>query len=189
MITQRIHESIGRAARFLQRFVNRFWYPPLIGFLAALDNLIVIIPNDGILISSSMLTPKRWFILAFSVAVGSTIGALILAVLVKNHGMSLIFDVYPGLSETRSWMLTLEFFERYGLYLVFLVAVTPFAQQPAVIMAGLASTPLRDLALVIFLGRLTKFILMAYIGSHMPRLLKKVWGIKGELKDVGVTLD
>jgi membrane protein YqaA with SNARE-associated domain len=70
----------------LQRFVDRTWYPPFIGFLAALDNIVIVIviviPNDGILISSSMLTPKRWFVLALSVAVGSSIGALVLAALV-----------------------------------------------------------------------------------------------------------
>jgi len=168
--------------------VDRSWYPPLIGFLAALDNLIVIIPNDGILISSSILTPKRWFILAASVAIGSTVGALALATVVENYGLSFILDWYPGLSDTRPWVFTKDFFEKYGLFLVFFVAVTPLAQQPAVIFASMVNTPLYDLAIVIFSGRFIKFLIMAYIGSHAPGLLKKLWGIKGELKDVGVKL-
>jgi membrane protein YqaA with SNARE-associated domain len=82
----------------------------------------------------------------------------------------------------------LEFFEKYGLLLVFVVAATPFVQQPAIILASLADTPLFELVAVIFLGRLIKFLIMAYIGSHAPRLLTKMWGVKGELKDVGIKL-
>lgn len=172
----------------LQRYTDRFWYPPLVGFLAALDNLVIIIPNDGILISSSMLIPKRWFMLALSVAVGSTLGALVLAAVVEFQGLPWILDLYPSIGETKIWTLSMEFFEKYGLFLVFAVAITPLMQQPAVILASLANTPLIELAAVIFIGRFIKFLIMAYLGSHAPRILGKLWGIKGELKDAGVKL-
>ncbi len=189
MISQKLHKRISNYVKALQRFTDRLWYPPLIGFLAALDNFVVIIPNDGILISSSMLVPRRWFILALCVAVGSTIGALSLAALVELQGLPWILEIYPGLNESQTWKLALEYFEKYGLLLVFLVAVTPFAQQPAVILASLANTPFFELTVVIFFGRLIKFLIMAYVGSHAPIFLTKMWGIKGELKDAGVKLD
>ena len=188
MISERIHQRVRDHIRLLQRFVDRTWYPPFIGFLAALDNIVIVIPNDGILISSSMLTPKRWFVLALSVAVGSSLGALVLAALVELQGLPLILEMYPGVNETQAWQWSLEFFEKYGLLLVFVVAATPFVQQPAIILASLADTPLFQLVAVIFLGRLIKFLIMAYIGSHAPRLLTKMWGVKGELKDVGIKL-
>ena len=188
MISEKLHNKIQSYVKLLQRFADRFWYPPLIGFLAALDNLVVIIPNDGILISSSMLIPKRWFILAFSVAIGSTIGALALATLVEFQGLPWILDIYPGIDETKAWTWSMKFFEAYGLLLVFAVAITPFMQQPAVIFASLADTPLVELAAVIFAGRFVKFLAMAYLGSHAPRLLKKMWGLKSELQDAGVTI-
>lgn len=186
MVSEKLHEKITQYIKLLQRHTDRFWYPPLIGFLAALDNLVVVIPNDGILISSSMLIPKRWFGLALSVAIGSTVGAMVLASLVEFHGLPWILEAYPGINETKSWAWTVDFFEKYGLLLVFAVAVTPFVQQPAVILATLADTPLFELAAVIFSGRFIKFLIMAYVGSHAPALLSKMWGLKGELKDVGV---
>lgn len=189
MAFQKLHERIGLHVRRLQKFVDRVWYPPFIGLLAALDNLVIIIPNDGILISSSMLIPKRWFVLAASVAVGSTLGALVLAMAVDIHGLSLIQRFFPDLTETATWNMTLAFFEKYGLLLVFAVAVTPLAQQPAVILAGLSDTSISTLAVVILSGRLLKYIIMAYIASHTPRLLKKLWGVKGELEEVGVKVD
>ncbi|MFZ4404004.1 MAG: YqaA family protein [Pseudobdellovibrionaceae bacterium] len=188
MTSEKVHEKIQKYVSFLQRYTDRIWYPPFIGFLAALDNFVIVIPNDGILISSAMLTPKRWFILALSIAVGSTLGALALAVVVEQQGLPWILDAYPGVTDTKAWTLSLEFFEKYGLFLVFAVAITPFTQQPAVILASLANTPLAQLAAVIFIGRFIKFLIMSYIGSHAPRLLSKMWGLKGELKDVGVKL-
>lgn len=182
-------EKILKFIQLLQKYVDRFWYPLFIGFLAALDNIVIIIPNDGILISSSMLTPKRWFILALNVAIGSTIGALALAALVELQGLPWILEFYPGIINTKVWDLSMEFFEKYGLLLVFVVAVTPLMQQPAVILASLANTPLLKLAVVIFIGRFIKFLIMAYLGSHAPRLLKKMWGLQGELQETGVKLE
>jgi len=186
MISKKWHKNISEAIQKLQGFVDRYWYPPFIGFLAALDNLIIIIPNDGILISSSMLIPKRWFIFALAVAIGSTLGAVILAALVELQGLPWILETYPGLSENKVWTLTVHFFENYGNLVVFLVALTPIMQHPAIILASLADTPLNELAAIVFTGRLIKFLIMAYIGSHTPRLLKKMWGLKEELQEVGI---
>ena len=189
MISDKLHGKIQSYVQVLQRFADRLWYPPLIGFLAALDNLVVIIPNDGILISSSMLTPKRWFILALSAAIGSTLGALVLAAIVEFHGLPWILEVYPSIVASKTWTLSADFFSKHGLLLVFVVSVTPLMQHPAVILASLANTPLAKLAAVVFFGRFIKFLIMAYVGSHTPRLLNKLWGVKGELKDVGVKIE
>jgi membrane protein YqaA with SNARE-associated domain len=187
-VSQKLHAKIRASVKILQVFADRYWYPPLIGFLAALDNLIVVIPTDGLLISSSMIIPKRWLILAINVAIGSTLGALALAVLVEYQGWPLILKLYPNIEASTTWNMTRTFFESYGLFLVFLIAIAPFAQQPAVILAALAQTPLWQLLTVVFIGRLIKFLIMAYVGSHAPRLLNKMWGVKEELKDTGINL-
>jgi membrane protein YqaA with SNARE-associated domain len=148
----------------------------------------MIIPNDGILISSSMLMPRRWFTLALCVAIGSTLGSVLLATFVETRGLEWILEIYPRVNETMSWVWTKNFFEKYGMILVFAVAVTPFIQQPVIIMASLAETPLILLASIIFLGRIIKFLIMAYVGSHAPQYLNKLWGIKNELNETGVDI-
>jgi len=185
---EKMKNKIRNFIRSLQTYTDRFWYAPLLGLLAALDNIIIIIPNDGLLISSSMLKPKKWFLYALSVSIGSTVGAIALASLVEFQGLPWILDIYPAINETKTWHLTAQFFEQYGLLLVFLVALTPIMQQPAIILASLANTSLLHLALVIFIGRFIKFLIMAYVGSHAPRLLEKAWGIKDELTDAGINL-
>ena len=86
-------------------------------------------------------------------------------------------------------MWTENFFNKYGLFVVFAFGVSPLMQQPVIILSALANTPLFELAAVIFAGRFIKFNLLAYLGSHSPRLLKKMWGMKSELKDAGIKID
>ena len=187
-LSEKFHEKIRAYVRQLQRYAGKPWYPALIGFLAALDNIIIVVPNDGILISSSMLTPRKWFSLALSVTIGSTVGAVILAAIVMYMGLPWVIEMYPGIDATKTWALSVDFFNQYGLMLVFIVALTPLFQQPAVILAAMANTPLGIIALIIFLGRFIKFFIMAYLGSHAPRLLKKMWGISSELRDAGIEI-
>lgn len=179
---------IQKSVATLQKFAERVWYPPFIGLLAGLDNFILVIPNDGILISSCILTPKRWFTLAINVAIGSTLGAMALAALVEYQGLPWLLEMYPGIDQSSTWIWAEKLFANYGLLFVFLVAASPLMQQPSVFLAALAKTNLLTLAIVIFTGRTLKFLLMAYIGSHAPNLLNKLWGVRGEMRDVGLKI-
>jgi membrane protein YqaA with SNARE-associated domain len=181
----KIRDFTKASVQKLQRFVDRKWYPLLIALLAAADNLILVIPNDGILISSSMLAPRRWLQFAVFVAVGSTLGAIALAALVELHGLPWITEFHPGITESTAWSLTQSFFDQYGLIVVFIVAASPLIQQPAVVLAALANTNLTHLALTIFAGRLLKFLIMAYLASHAPRVLTRLWGVRAEMEDAG----
>ena len=175
--------------QILQGFVDRIWYAPLLALLAMLDTLIVIIPTDSIMISSSMLAPRRWLVFAVSVSIGSTVGAVLLAALVEYQGLPWILQLFPSIENTHVWALSAKFLQEYGSLLIFAVGVTPLMQQPILVLAAVANTHLAELAAAAFAGRIIKFCIMTYIGSHAPRLLKKLWGVRGELKDAGVNVD
>lgn len=187
--SEKLHSKIQIYVQKLEQFADRAWYPPLIALLSALDNLIIIIPNDGILVASSMLVPKRWALFALSISIGSTLGAIALSLLVENQGLPWVLEFFPAIDKTQMWIWTERFFDKYGLFLVFAVGASPIMQQPVIIVAALANTPLIELAAVIFAGRFVKFNLLAYLASHSPRLLKKMWGMKEELKDAGIKID
>jgi len=188
MISKRLHIKIQRLVKTLQKHADRPWYAPLIAGLSAIDNFIVIIPNDGILISSAMLVPRRWVLFAVAITIGSTIGGLSLAALVEYQGLPWVEATFPALVSSVTWQWTDHFFDEYGLVVVFIVGLAPVAQQPAVVLAALAGTPLAELTAAIGLGRLFKFMAMAYLGSHAPRVLGRFWGMKDELEEVGVKL-
>jgi hypothetical protein len=75
------------------------------------------------------------------------------------------------------------------LIFVFAIGLAPLMQQPGIILAALSNTPFLSFAAAIFAERLIKFMAMGIIGSHSPRLLKKMWGVKDELKDAEVKID
>ncbi len=179
-----VSDQIEKLVANLQRFTHKKWYPQLVGFLAAVDNIILVIPNDGILISSAMLSPKRWWSLALWTTIGSTIGALALCLLVDNYGLDFLLYLFPNLQNSLTWQWTVHFFDQYGLLLVFLVALAPVAQQPAVVLASLASVNLTALLALIFVGRLVKFAIMAWVASHAPSKIEKLWGVRREFKQV-----
>lgn len=187
--SEKLHNKIQSYVQKLEQYADRIWYPPLIGILAALDNLVIIIPNDGILVASSMLAPKRWAIFAICISIGSTVGAVALSLLTEHQGLPWILEFFPGIDQTRTWMWTESFFDKYGLYVVFVVGLSPIMQQPIIILSALAHTPLGEQTAIFFAGRFIKFNLMAYLGSHSPKLLNKIWGIKGDLKDAGVKIE
>lgn len=164
----------------METHADRIWYPYVVGLLALIDSIVVVIPTDGILVSSVFLAPRKWFLFGLCVAVGSTIGGLLVAQLVAVKGLPWILEYYPGINETKTWLLTETFFEKYGLFLVFTVALTPFMQQPAVILASLAKVPIVELGLAMFVGRLIKYALISYLASHAPKFLKGRWGFPAD---------
>jgi membrane protein YqaA with SNARE-associated domain len=182
-------ERVRNSVQSLQRFVDRIWYPPVLALLAVLDNFLVFIPTDGIMISSCMLVPRRWLYIAVCVALGSFLGAMILAYLVEAEGLPWLLNFYPGMDQTEAWRWSTEFFENYGLLVIFAMSALPFAQQPAVILASLAHTPWLHLGGAVFAGRLLKFLVMAYLGAYAPRLISHLWGIRKELEEVGIEVD
>ena len=184
-----VQELPRQIIRKVRRYAYKAWYAPLLTLLAALDNFLVIIPNDSILISSSMIVKRRWVIFAFFVAIGSTIGAMGLVKVVQHMGLPWILDMFDGLNQTNTWKWSESFMGNYGVIMVFLVGITPFSQQPILILASLSHFSDISMVAAIFISRLIKFLFMAYVGARAPKLLSKFWGVKGELKDAGIKVD
>ncbi len=188
-LRQKIHNKIILTIEHLQRFTERVWYPPLLGLLALIDLFIIVIPTDGMLISSAMLRPKNWLSLSLYVAIGSSLGISIFYYIVDTHGLPWILDIYPGINQGSLWIWSESFFQKYGLFLVFVVAAAPLMQHPTIILASLAHTPFLKVIAVVLSGRILKYLVLAYISSHSPRLLSKLWGTKGELDELGIHID
>lgn len=176
-------QRIASLVQKLQSFIDRIWYPSLLGFLAALDLFVVFIPTDGLLISSTLLRPKRWVSFAVSTALGSTMGAFLLILITNHLGVPYLMQTFPGLTENSFWQWSLNFFKEHGLLVIFIIGATPVAQQPAVLFASLAETPLKYFLGIYFLGRILKYLLMAYISSHAPKLISKMWGVQDEIQE------
>jgi membrane protein YqaA with SNARE-associated domain len=168
----------------LEGYVSKFWFPPLLGVLAAADAFLVFIPTDGILVSSTMATPKRWFWLAFCGALGSSLGAFALFILSRHYGLPWIDVHFSEFIHSKNWIEFNHLIDHWGWLFVLAYSATPFPQQPVVLIAGLSEIHLIPFCLATFVGRLVKFLVVAYAGARAPWLLKRLWGIKDDLKKV-----
>lgn len=167
----------------IQKYAHTRWYPLVLAFLAALDHFVVIIPTDGLLITSVMLAPKRWITKFLWLTFGSVLGGVLLAVMVQHYGNPFLEWVMPGIHGARSWQITQDFMESYGLWTLFGVAASPFIQHPAIAIAALMELPLLHIAGALIAGRLLKYALFAYLASHAPRYLLKVKFIRKEIEE------
>ncbi len=158
----------------------------MIALLAGLDAFILIVPTDGLLVGAAMLAPRRWIATTIIVSLGSSLGYLLFAYLLEKHGLPFLLHWSPGLDQASIWMWSNSFFDKWGALALFLVAVGPVPQQPAVALAALAAMPLWEIFSLVLLGRLLKYGFLCWIGTHAPNLLTKLWGMKKELQEVGI---
>ena len=184
MFLKRYHQIASQFISQIQKFVNRIWFGPLLIFLSMIDSIIVVIPTTGIMVSSTLVQRKKWWHFGIYVAIGSALGAFLVVSLTRYYGIEKLSIFFPSLTTSNPWKWTLYFFNQYGLLVVFVIGLLPFSQQPALILATLSRVSLVPLIAVIICSRLIKFPFIAYLASHAPNLLRKIWGINFELEDV-----
>ncbi len=163
----------------LQGFAGRPWYFPFLGFLAALDFYIFIVPTDALLVSSVLLRPKKWVSAFVWVGLGSALGAVTLAA-----ALQLGFFTIP---DSETWVWLKEFFNHYGSVALGLIALSPLAQFPVVVLAALSGMPLGELFLICLVGRWIKSAVFAYIASRAPELLFRIPFLRKELEVLGLS--
>ena len=75
--------------------------------------------------------------------------------------------------------------ETIGAPVTGLVALSFLPLQPAVVLAGVLNISAISVFWSVFIGRLIKYLIFAYLTVSAPHLIKKIPGISGELKKLG----
>jgi len=186
----------------LRTFIDRPWYVLSVAFLAGLDLFILVVPTDGLVISSYFGKKKRLWGPITLVALGSAIGALALAALVQADVTFITDRLLAPLFHNDAWEAADSFLEKYGYWAVALSALCPVPQQPAVLLAALAEMPLTTLFLSFLVGRLLKYGFFAWSVRHLPNLVLRILSrenmtllalrngklLKRKVSDTGVSL-
>lgn len=171
----------------MQIWVDCWWYPILMFFVALADLFLFIIPSDGILISSVLARPRRWVSLSLGMALGTTAGGLIFTIVLKDYGVDVIHLWMPSLTESWAWKQTEYFFADYGLWVLFFFAATPLSIQPALFFSVMAGTGILPIFIVTLIGRIIKNGLLGGIASKAPTYLNRLWGIRKDMEEVGLS--
>lgn len=165
----------------LERFVCRWWYGPLLFFAAGIDHYVIFIPTIGLMVSSVFLAPRRWLSIGLWTATGSWFGVMVLGWLAQHFGLSVIEQHYPDLLKTPFWSLTHRFFADFGAWVVFAAGLTPVPQQPPVVIAAIAGTPLFQIGAMLLVATCLKFGFLSYLASHAPQKLNRFTEVRHEL--------
>jgi membrane protein YqaA with SNARE-associated domain len=169
----------------LQRYAGHWWYPPLIGFLAFADLFILVVPTDAILVSAVLLSPRRWIYTGLMVALGSSFGAAALALLLRYQGLPFLLHIYPGIDHSAAWKTAIHLVEQWGAWGLFGVAISPIPQHAAIAVAALTGMSGLVIFASVMAGRSIKYLFLAWLASHAPKLLSKVWGMQYEINAIG----
>jgi membrane protein YqaA with SNARE-associated domain len=150
----------------LQHFVDRCWYLPVLGLLAGLDLFVLVVPTDALLVSTVIVRPRRWPLVSLVLALGSAIGAWLMA------------RFFSGGAVPSRWI------DVYGPWAIGLNALGPLPQQPLVAAAALAGISGAAIFISTFFGRLLKYLILGYLASHAPRLLSRIPGLRFEMEQM-----
>lgn len=163
----------ARLAARAERYCDRWWYLPLLALMAGADLFLIVIPTEGLLVSSVMLRPRKWIRYFLWASIGSGLGAFLLALLTQIYGEPLVTWLAGDTFNTPAWHKTEGFFDKYGILAMIFVAVGPLPSQPAVIIGALAHMSAIGLALAVLVGRAVKYALFAWSATHAPKLFEK----------------
>lgn len=153
----------------LLRWAGDGWRLPWLCLgLAIAGTLFAIYPITSVVVPAVLLVPRRWFGVALFCALGSSLGALLLMIAVHHMGWASLYAHFPEMLQDPTWLQVMSWTRNYHLLALFLVAVSPLPQTPALVV--LANVPLDypGALLAIFAGKLLKYLLFAWVGSRFP---------------------
>ncbi|MFV3304145.1 hypothetical protein ACNFBT_02530 [Pseudomonas sp. NY15181] len=140
--------------------------------LALLGTLFAAYPITSVVIPAVLVAPARWRAIAFAAAVGSAVGALILVLFLHHMGWGSLYAYFPQLLQDANWQRVMAWTQDYGLLTLLLVSISPLPQTPALIVLSSVPHGYLGVLMAIFIGKLLKYMLFAWVGSRFPGRLQ-----------------
>lgn len=160
----------------LKDFSDRPWYLPFICLLAFADFFVVVIPTDALIVTTSIMKPKRWLITAITVTTASALGSLALGTFGRYGGEPFVgWIMGKDFFSSANWIRMSEWIDHYGFWGLSFIALGPLPAQPAILVCALAHMKLPEITAAVFLGRAPKYFLLSYLATHSPKWFKKVF--------------
>ena len=166
----------------LHRLAERGWAATAIGTWSFLQSSLVPGPVDALLVPLGIADPAKAFRFAWAAVLGAVLGTL-----VGYTAGALAYDTV-GI-----WVLNLfgvegegvevwrGRFQRQGWWVVFLSTVTPVSAKLVSVAAGAFGMPLWKFLLAMFVGRVLRFMTIAFIvrrfGAGVERWVQKRYGV------------
>ena len=129
-------------------------------------------PVTAIVVPATLLAPQRWKAIALAATLGSALAATALVIVIHHAGWSTLYAHYPQLAGHPDWLRVMSWAAQYGTLALFLVALSPLPQTPALIIFGIARPDYLGVLLAVFAGKLIKYSTFAWITRRAPALFQ-----------------
>lgn len=169
---------------FLLRFAGQPWFPLVAAFGTALNMFTIIFTGATVVLflAAVLGQKRRWPIASLANALGATLGAWVLLLLVRERGIGYLNETFPTVLASPAWAKAMGWMQTYGLGGMLLVSSLPLILHPVIAFGLISGMSDSTILAVVMSGRTIKYIVMGWVTSNAPGALK-YFGIKGALVD------
>ncbi len=157
-----IRRRVGR----LFPSADRWWLPPLAALLSAAATLSLTVPVGPILVALVALNPRRWRAFVVWSVLGSAIAGALFTHLVGHFGGAWMNERLPQLAASKHWHYLVSWVSNYGFATLTVIAASPFAQTPALMLAALLGLPWPEVLGALLLGKGLKYFVVGAVTAH-----------------------
>src|ERR1700677_3937760 len=153
----KVGNFIKRSIAYLEQFSSRWWYDPLLAFLAAADAYVFVVSVEALLLPGVMVRPKKWVMASLWATIGSALGATSFAHLASQYGEPIVTHFIPHAFASKAWMDSSRYIAEHGFLGLGFISLGPLPQHVAVAIAGLAHMKMSEVFLAVLVGRGLKY--------------------------------
>jgi len=152
---------------------------PLFGAALAFAATLLAVAFVPVLCGLVALKRRHWPRTAIYCAIGSALGATLMAWLVAQYGTQVVAYL-PGIARSREWAAGLRWVEQYGFLALVAVAGLPLSQTPVLIVCALLGMSPAQVFASVLIGKLAKYLVSAASAAaalnHLPARPPSVGG-------------
>lgn len=157
------------------------------GALAFAGTVSAAWPVTAVVVPATLIAAGRWRAISVVSALGSALGATALLLLFHHLGWTQLYERFPELATNPSWARVIGWTSQYGVFALFLIAVSPLPQTPALMLFGAVRQDYVGVFVAMLAGKLIKYGAFAWTASHFPErfgnVLRRIVRRKGRTAD------
>lgn len=158
----------GWLARRLRRAAEGNGFLGVCAALALGGTISGTYPVTAVVVPAALLVSRRWRGIAMAAAFGSAVGATVLVVAFHFFGWKLLHGAFPELAAHARWREVVDWVAENGAAGLFVVALSPLPQTPALVFFGIARHDYAVVFLAMFAGKLLKCGAFGWSASRFP---------------------
>lgn len=167
VLGRRVKQFLGARGAYINRLVASYSHVaghaafPLVAMACAFAATLLAVAFVPVLCALVALNRRQWGRMAICCAIGSALGATLMAWMVAEFGTQAVSSLLPGIARSSEWSAGLRWVEQYGYIALIAVAGLPASQTPVLIVCALLGMPSSEVFFSVLLGKLAKYAVCA----------------------------